>query len=151
MTISLGRALPSASMRRGSFGRAVHTIERSCFRWGLPECASPRDSVSSYLTISPLRGLQRSPRGMFLWHFPSSCPDRTLSCTLPCEARTFLTDLHPRDRPAHFASTVYHCRVRHRLPSTRIAACAYPKVRLSITATSARESPANPPSAAPAG
>ena len=32
-----------------------------------------------------------SPRGMFLWHFPSSCPDRTLSCTLPYEARTFLT------------------------------------------------------------
>ena len=28
--------------------------------------------------------------GMFLWHFPSSCPDRTLSCTLPDEARTFL-------------------------------------------------------------
>lgn len=28
---------------------------------------------------------------MFLWHFPSSCPDRTLSCTLPAEARTFLT------------------------------------------------------------
>src|ERR1700744_5868379 len=29
---------------------------------------------------------------MFLWHFPSSRPDRTLSCTLPCEARTFLDD-----------------------------------------------------------
>ena len=29
--------------------------------------------------------------GMFLWHFPSSRPDRTLSCTLPSEARTFLT------------------------------------------------------------
>ncbi len=28
---------------------------------------------------------------MFLWHFPSSRPDRTLSCTLPYEARTFLT------------------------------------------------------------
>jgi hypothetical protein len=28
---------------------------------------------------------------MFLWHFPSGCPDRTLSCTLPAEARTFLT------------------------------------------------------------
>jgi hypothetical protein len=29
---------------------------------------------------------------MFLWHFPSSRPDRTLSCTLPSEARTFLDD-----------------------------------------------------------
>jgi len=28
---------------------------------------------------------------MFLWHFPSSYLDRTLSCTLPYEARTFLT------------------------------------------------------------
>jgi hypothetical protein len=28
---------------------------------------------------------------MFLWHFPSGRPDRTLSCTLPYEARTFLT------------------------------------------------------------
>jgi hypothetical protein len=29
---------------------------------------------------------------MFLWHFPSGCPDRPLACTLPCEARTFLDD-----------------------------------------------------------
>jgi hypothetical protein len=62
-------------------------IERSCFRWGLPEPASPRGSVSSYLRFHPCR---RGSGGMFLWHFPSSCPDRTLSCTLPDEARTFL-------------------------------------------------------------
>jgi len=29
--------------------------------------------------------------GLFLWHSPSGCPDRTLSCTVPGEARTFLT------------------------------------------------------------
>ncbi len=46
-------------------------------------------AVSSYLTISPLPSF---PGGMFLWHFPSSRPDRTLSCTLPSEARTFLDD-----------------------------------------------------------
>jgi hypothetical protein len=34
---------------------------------------------------------RRSAGGMFLWHFPSSRLDRTLSCTLPYEARTFLT------------------------------------------------------------
>ena len=34
--------------------------------------------------------------GMFLWHFPSSCPDRTLSCTLPDGARTFLDACAPR-------------------------------------------------------
>jgi|GEM_PF-5932920 len=33
---------------------------------------------------------------MFLWHFPSSRPDRTLSCTLPGEARTFLTPYDAR-------------------------------------------------------
>jgi hypothetical protein len=46
--------------------------------------------VSSYLTISPLL-LAETRGGVFLWHFPSSRPDRTLSCTLPSEARTFLT------------------------------------------------------------
>ena len=56
--ISLGRTSPRASVRYSSCGRAVRAheghIERSCFRWGLPERASPRRSVSSYLTISPL-------------------------------------------------------------------------------------------------
>ena len=48
---------------------------------------------------------------MFLWHFPSSCPDRTLSCTLPCEARTFLDPCGavvarcPGDTIAHAAGT----------------------------------------------
>ncbi len=37
---------------------------------------------------------------MFLWHFPSSRPDRTLSCTLPYEARTFLTAKTKRFRGA---------------------------------------------------
>ena len=41
--------------------------------------------------------------GMFLWHFPSSRPDRTLSCTLPDEARTFLDGTRRRDDPANFA------------------------------------------------
>jgi hypothetical protein len=40
---------------------------------------------------------------MFLWHFPSSRPDRTLSCTLPSEARTFLDEPFRRDDPANFA------------------------------------------------
>jgi hypothetical protein len=57
-------------------------------------------AVSSYLTISPLPSF---PGGMFLWHFPSSRPDRTLSCTLPNEARTFLDEPFRRDDPANFA------------------------------------------------
>jgi hypothetical protein len=93
MTIYLGCALARTSVRRCSHGRAVRLLrgfERSCFGWGLPEPASPRNSVSSYLTISPLLPAEAGG-GMFLWHFPSSRPDRTLSCTLPDEARTFLT------------------------------------------------------------
>jgi hypothetical protein len=73
-------------------GQALLPFERSCFTWGLPGRASPRRPVSSYLTISPMTGAaEAEPAGLFLWHFPSSHPDRTLSCTLPCEARTFLT------------------------------------------------------------
>ena len=45
--------------------------------------------MSSYLTISPLP-TARAAGGMFLWHFPSSYPDRPLACILPAEARTFL-------------------------------------------------------------
>ena len=98
--IYLGRTLPCDSMRCSSIGRAaqpLRALKRSCFGWGLPERASPRRSVSSYLTISPLsrRGEPRRD-GLFLWHFPSSCPDRTLSCTLPGEARTFLTSRDAR-------------------------------------------------------
>jgi hypothetical protein len=61
----------------------------SCFRWGLPERTSPCGSGSSYLPISPLPP-PHGAGGMFLWHFPSGHPDRTLSCTSPYEARTFL-------------------------------------------------------------
>jgi hypothetical protein len=52
--------------------------------------------VRSYRTISPLPSFDG---GLFLWHFPSSCPDRTLSCTLPNGARTFLGACAPR-RPS---------------------------------------------------
>ena len=90
-------------------------IEQSCFRWGLPEPASPRNSVSSYLTISPLPGC---PGGMFLWHFPSSCPDRTLSCTLPGEARTFLTPLGAR-LPGTRETRMLHWRSTKTLPRDR--------------------------------
>jgi hypothetical protein len=111
MTIYLGRALPRTSVRRCSCGRAVRLfrgVERSCFRWGLPEPASPRNSVSSYLTISPLLPAEAAS-GMFLWHFPSSFPDRTLSCTLPDEARTFLT-LSGRGHQAYSPRPLYHAR-----------------------------------------
>ena len=121
--ISLGPSSPATSVRCSSSGRAGPRVrdaacERSCFRWGLPReyvtvrrrellphdftlrCC-PRDKLAANTT---LKGL--SLPGMFLWHFPSSRPDRTLSCTLPSEARTFLDEPFRRDDPANFASMV---------------------------------------------
>jgi hypothetical protein len=63
---------------------------------------------------------------MFLWHFPSSCPDRTLSCTLPDGARTFLNactlrrpgvlrvdDLTGRSRRSQVVGDPFSLRVLH--------------------------------------
>ena len=47
-------ASPPGAGRRVRLGTG--RIERSCFAWGLPERASPRRSVSSYLTIFTLTG-----------------------------------------------------------------------------------------------
>lgn len=46
-----------------------------------------RKAVSSYLAFSPLPVFTG---GYFLLHYPGSYLHRTLSGTLPCEARTFL-------------------------------------------------------------
>jgi len=61
--------------------------------------------------------------GMFLWHFPSSRPDRTLSCTLPYEARTFLDALR-RDRPAYSArvSVSHHAMCYSKVPTKTLVA-----------------------------
>jgi hypothetical protein len=125
----------------GRAGRRADAMsERSCFRWGLPATASPRIAVSSYLTISPLRvwrfapnshpsggcrrhpvapfpasgGFLRQPEegGLFLWHFPSSRPDRMLSCTLPDEARTFLEQRLPAKTQRTPRAGSYHMAVR---------------------------------------
>ena len=47
-----------------------------------------RQAVSSYLAVPPLPGI---PGGIFLLHWSGSRLHRTLSGTLPYEARTFLT------------------------------------------------------------
>jgi hypothetical protein len=73
-----GSSLRVASFACATFGRSRldPTKTRGSRRWPIP---------------SALAG------GLFLWHFPSSCPDRTLSCTLPNEARTFLEQTLARD------------------------------------------------------
>ena len=47
-----------------------------------------REAVVSYTAIPPLPAMRAVS---FLLHFPWGRPHRTLSGTLPCEARTFLT------------------------------------------------------------
>ena len=105
MTISLGCALPRTSVRRGSLGRAVPLFRG--YRAVLLQVGFTRARVTATLRelLPPDFTLTRQAvGGLFLWHFPSSCPDRTLSCTLPCEARTFLTGTSRRDHPAHPAA-----------------------------------------------
>ena len=111
--ISLGPPLPETSVRWCSLGRAGPrargaACERSCFRWGLPRdrvTANRRELLPHDFTLGCCGSttLAATLPGMFLWHFPSSCPDRTLSCTLPSEARTFLDEPFRRDDPANFA------------------------------------------------
>jgi len=88
-------------------GRSRRRVERSCFRWGLPEAASPQHSVSSYLTISPLRAplgaavcfcgtfLRVAPTG----RYPAPCPMKPGLSSLP---------RGKRGRPAYSAPPVYH-------------------------------------------
>jgi len=60
------------------YGRAVRLFrgyERSCFRWGLPELASPRSSVSSYLILhlpyeSP--DFPHPAKGAVIWRVPAA-------------------------------------------------------------------------------
>ncbi len=67
-------------------GQLQPLLIRPCSRWGLPGRHVSIPPVRSYRTISPL------PQAavLFLWHFPSGCPARTLSGIAPCGARTFL-------------------------------------------------------------
>jgi len=98
MTISLGRTSPCTSMRHSSLGRAVRLRSRAAI--GVDRAVLLQVGFARACVTAALRELlphdftlaaRLTPRGMFLWYFPSSCPDRTLSCTLPFEARTFLT------------------------------------------------------------
>ena len=109
MTISLGRALPNASLRLCSCGRAVRMDRAVLLQVGFTRArvsARLREPLPHDFTLTPTLARRG---GMFLWHFPSSHPDRTLSCTQPYEARTFLPPISSRGgHPAYSATVVYH-------------------------------------------
>jgi hypothetical protein len=60
---------------------------------------SPATLVVSYTTVSPLPSGQGRRAVCFLWHCPAGHPGSTLSTTLPCGARTFLTGPRGPARP----------------------------------------------------
>ncbi len=64
---------------------------------------SPAALVVSYTTVSPLPLRWRAGAVCFLWHCPAGHPGSALPTTLPCGARTFLTELAPgaTARPTH--------------------------------------------------
>ena len=66
---------------------------RSCFGWVYMAFSVTRETVVSTLPFHPY---QEKPGGISLLHYPWSHLRRTLSGTLPCEARTFLTWPPPR-------------------------------------------------------
>src|SRR5204863_2488710 len=110
--ISLGPVLPLSSMRPT---RVVFVVPGqdsthiwSCCRWGLPcrwchhqrgallphhftltwrEARSQKPEFRRILTLMT----DFSPGGIFLLHFPSDFSAWTLSSTVPCAVRTFLT------------------------------------------------------------
>jgi hypothetical protein len=112
MAIYLGASLPAPSLRLGSFGRGA----RPLFSLLAKRRSSDRDLLlpvgftRAHVAVRPREllphdfTLDRSAAGLFLWHFPSSRLDRTLSCTAPWEARTFLM------RPAHATIPRTPCR-----------------------------------------
>src|SRR5689334_2439256 len=53
---------------------------------------SPAALVVSYTTVSPLPPGRSRVAVCFLWHFPAGHPGSALPTTLPCGARTFLSD-----------------------------------------------------------
>src|SRR5581483_5588866 len=93
--------------------------ERSCFRWGLPEPASPRSSVSSYLTISPLPGRRTGEAVCFCGTFLRVAP--TGRYPAPCPVKPGLSSRRTsaRDSPARFPlGNSYPCAAG---PVTRFA------------------------------
>ena len=79
---------PSLPQNRGMFW--------SCFEWGLHSLSCYQESGGLLHRHSTLTGglpQKRPPPAVsFLLHWPWGHPHRTLSGTLPCEARTFLTE-----------------------------------------------------------
>ena len=87
--IYLDRMLPYGSSnlpvtRRATVSSRLGLASDGVYR----ACPVTRPAVSSYLAISPLPA---EAGGIFLLHFPGSRLRRTLSGTLPCEARTVLS------------------------------------------------------------
>ena len=117
--IPLRRALPRASSElpgdstgpvyapaalalgaRGATRRRDRLPIRSCTRWGLP-CHGGHPSCGALLPLRftlATRASRRRSAACSLLHCPAGHPDRSLTGTSPCGARTFLGDPDKADR-----------------------------------------------------
>ncbi len=107
--IPLGRTLPCISSEpypEAGAGRPSLALRRdrlpicSCTRWGLPCHLRHRrcGALLPHRFTLATRASRRRSAVCSLWHFPAGHPDRSLTGTLPCGARTFLGDPCPADR-----------------------------------------------------
>jgi hypothetical protein len=93
-TRTLGRATLHLASPRGCVPIC------SCTRWGLP-CRTGHPVRGALLPHRFTLATRVSPRRSAvcsLWHFPAGRPDRSLTGTLPCGARTFLGGPSPAGR-----------------------------------------------------
>ena len=127
--IHLGLPLPAASCGLpASIGRAALDRSRreplvpllTLLRVGFTEPPqSPAALVVSYTTVSPLppdqAGAWNRAAVCFLWHCPAGHPGSALPTTLPCGARTFLTEPKPgaTARPTHLRDIGYADPAEH--------------------------------------
>ncbi len=110
-TRKLGRADLTPARFRSQMTRSLSLAGASLFALapgGVCRAAPvTRRAVRSYRTVSPLPRILCKPvlslskdrsAVCSLWHFPAGCPDRPLTGTLPCGARTFLGGPSPAGR-----------------------------------------------------
>src|SRR5678816_258812 len=95
VTIPLGPSLPAdSSDQPGVIARATRPLSGLASGGVCRALSVTGEAVRSYRTISPLPISRWAV--CFLWHCPASHLDWSLTSTLPCEARTFLSRRHLR-------------------------------------------------------
>ena len=113
MVIYLGRPSPDGSSGLPGGRRAALCLLFGLASDGVCMCPSCYQQGGSLLhCLSTLTRL--SPCGLFLLHFPWGRPRQTLSGTLPCEARTFLS------RVSHGSDHLSYSKPNHHITNSPV-------------------------------